>query len=83
MDMKEVEYTFQRGVRDWSQFGESVVIFYTKQGGQFSGAGNIGQGDIKLAQITNVEQDERADITEIQEPVTFTVACRSLNKCTG
>ena len=72
---------FQRGVRDWSQFGESVVIFYTKQGDQFSAAGNIGQGDIKLAQITNVEQEARAVITEIQEPVTLSVACRCLNKC--
>ena len=59
-----------------------MVISYTKQGVKFSSAGDIGQGNIKLAQTTNVEKEEEAIITEMQEPLTFTFACRCLNKFT-
>merc|ERR1719341_1136379 len=71
---------FQRVVRDLSQFGESVVISCTKEGVKFSAAGDIGVGNIKLAQTANVE--EEAVTIEMQEPVTLTFATRYLNMFT-
>ena len=62
--------------RDLSQFGESVVIACTKEGVKFSAAGDIGTGNIKLAQTANVDKEEEAVIIEMQEPVTLTFACR-------
>ena len=47
---------FARVVRDLSQFGESVVISCTKEGVKFSAAGDIGIGNIKLAQTANVDK---------------------------
>ena len=64
--------------RDLSQFGESVVISCTKEGVKFSAAGDIGTGNIKLAQTANVDKEEEAVIIEMQEPVTLTFACRFL-----
>ena len=43
-------------VQDLSQFGESVVISCTKEGVKFSAAGDIGTGNIKLAQTANVDK---------------------------
>ena len=63
--------------RDLSQFGESVVISCTKEGVKFSAAGDIGTGNIKLAQTANVDKEEEAVTIEMQEPVTLTFACRS------
>ena len=65
-------------LRDLSQFGESVVISCTKEGVKFSAAGDIGTGNIKLAQTANVDKEEEAVIIEMQEPVTLTFACRFL-----
>ena len=65
--------------RDLSQFGESVVISCTKEGVKFSAAGDIGTGNIKLAQTANVDKEEEAVIIEMQEPVTLTFACRFLS----
>merc|ERR1711874_699507 len=73
---------FQRIVRDLSQFGESVVISCTKEGIKFSAAGDIGVGNIKLAQTANVDKEEEAVTVEMQEPVTLTFACRYLNMFT-
>merc|ERR1712228_656993 len=64
---------FQRICRDLYQFGESIVISCTKEGVKFSAAGDIGTGNIKLAQTANVDK---------QEPVTLTFACRYLNMFT-
>ena len=63
-------------VRDLSQFGESVVISCTKEGVKFSAAGDIGVGNIKLAQTANVDKEEEAVAIEMQEPVTLTFATR-------
>ena len=63
--------------QDLSQFGESVVISCTKEGVKFSAAGDIGTGNIKLAQTANVDKEEEAVTVEMQEPVTLTFACRS------
>ena len=65
--------------RDLSQFGESVVISCTKEGVKFSAAGDIGVGNIKLAQTANVDKEEESVIIEMQEPVKLTFACRSDN----
>ena len=59
-----------------SQFGESVVISCTKEGVKFSAAGDIGVGNIKLAQTANVDKEEEAVSIEMQEPVTLTFATR-------
>merc|ERR1712209_324078 len=72
---------FARVVRDLSQFGESVVISCTKEGVKFSAAGDIGVGNIKLAQTANVDKEEEAVSIEMQEPVTLTFATRSLSPC--
>jgi len=73
---------FQRIVKDLSQFGESVVISCTKEGVKFSAAGDIGTGNIKLAQTANVDKEEEAVTIDMQEPVTLTFACRYLNMFT-
>ena len=62
--------------RDLSQFGESVVISCTKEGVKFSAAGDIGTGNIKLAQTANVDKEEEAVSIEMQEPVSLAFACR-------
>ena len=53
-----------------------MVISCTKEGVKFSAAGDIGTGNIKLAQTANVDKEEEAVIIEMQEPVTLTFACR-------
>jgi proliferating cell nuclear antigen len=47
---------FQRVIKDLSQFGESVVISCTKEGVKFSATGDIGTGNIKLAQTASVDK---------------------------
>ena len=44
--------------------------------------GDIGMGNIKLAQTANVDKEEEAVTIDIQEPVTLTFACRYLNMFT-
>lgn len=73
---------FQRIIKDLSQFGESVVISCTKEGVKFSSAGDIGVGNIKLAQSANADKEEEAVTIDMQEPVTLTFACRYLNMFT-
>nr|ACA09718.1 proliferating cell nuclear antigen [Penaeus japonicus] len=73
---------FARICRDLSQFGESIVIACTKEGVKFSAAGDIGTANIKLAQTSSVDKEEEAVVIEMQEPVTFTFACRYLNMFT-
>merc|ERR1711973_36979 len=73
---------FQRVIRDLSQFGESLVISCTKEGVKFSAAGDIGVGNIKLAQSAKVDKEEEAVVIEMQEPVSLTFVCRYLNSFT-
>lgn len=70
---------FQRICRDLSQIGESVVICCTKEGVKFSATGDLGTGNIKLAQTSNVDKEEEAVVIEMQEAVTLTFALRYLN----
>jgi len=73
---------FQRVIRDLSQFGDSLVISVTKEGVKFSAAGDIGVGNIKIAQNSSVDKEEEAVTIEMQEPVTLAFACRYLNMFT-
>ncbi|CAG0890988.1 unnamed protein product [Darwinula stevensoni] len=70
---------FARICRDLSQFGESMVIACSKNGIKFSTSGDIGTGNVKLAQTSSVDKEEEAVIIEMQEPVTLTFACKYLN----
>ncbi len=72
----------QRIIKDLSQFGESVSIACTKEGVRFSAAGDIGVGNVKLAQTANVDKEEEAVTIEMQEPVSLNFACRYLNMFT-
>lgn len=69
----------QRICRDLSQIGESVVICCTKEGVKFSASGDLGTGNIKLAQTANVDKEEDAVIIEMQEAITLTFALQYLN----
>lgn len=73
---------FARIVRDLSQFGESIVISCTKEGVKFSAQGDIGTGNVKLAQTNNFDKEEESVIIDLQEPVTLTFACQYLNSFT-
>jgi len=58
---------FQRICRDLSQLGESVVIECDKEGVQFSAQGDIGTGNIKLAQTASVDKAEEAVVKNARE----------------
>lgn len=70
---------FQRICRDLSQIGESVIICCTKEGVKFSASGDMGTGNIKLAQNMSQDKEEDAVIIEMTEAVTLTFALRYLN----
>jgi len=70
---------FARVCRDLSQIGESVLICCTKEGVKFSASGDLGTGNIKLAQSASVDKEEEAVIIEMQEAVQLTFALRYLN----
>lgn len=70
---------FQRICRDLSQIGESVIICCTKEGVKFSASGDLGTGNIKLAQNSSSDKEEEAVIIEMNQAVTLTFALRYLN----
>jgi len=70
---------FQRICRDLSQIGESVIICCTKEGVKFSASSDMGTGNIKLLQTTNVDKEEEAVEIEMQEACTLTFALQYLN----
>lgn len=69
---------FSRICRDLAQFGESMVIACTKEGVRFSTSGDIGHGNVKLAQTNNFDKEEEAVTIEMQEAVCLTFACEYL-----
>lgn len=73
---------FARIIRDLSQFGESIVISCTKEGVKFSAQGDIGTGNVKLAQTHNFDKEEESVTIDLQEPVSLTFACQYLNSFT-
>lgn len=70
---------FARICRDLSQFGETMVISCTKEGVKFSTSGDIGTGNVKLAQTASIDKEEEAVVIEMDEPVTHKFACQYLN----
>lgn len=70
---------FQRICRDLSQIGESVIICCTKEGVKFSATGDLGTGNIKLAQNSCVDKEDEAVIIEMNNAVSLTFALRYLN----
>lgn len=73
---------FARICRDLAQFGESLTISCTKEGVKFSASGDIGSGNVKLAQNANVDKESESVTVEMQEPVTLTFAAKYLNQFT-
>ncbi|KAL8569541.1 hypothetical protein ACOMHN_002087 [Nucella lapillus] len=70
---------FQRICRDLSQIGDSVVISCTKEGIKFSASGDLGTGNIKLAQTASADKEEEAVVVEMNQAVCLTFALRYLN----
>ncbi|XP_020635824.1 proliferating cell nuclear antigen isoform X2 [Pogona vitticeps] len=70
---------FARICRDLSHIGDAVVISCTKDGVKFSATGELGNGNIKLSQTSDVDKEEEAVIIEMNEPVQLTFALRYLN----
>ncbi len=66
---------FARIVRDLNQFGESITISCSKAGVKFSSTGDIGTGNVKVAQSSSIDAKDATTI-ELQEPVTLTFASR-------
>lgn len=67
---------FQRVVRDLGLFGESTIISVNKQGIKFSGTGDLGVANVKLAQFNDVDNEDNSITIDIQEPVSLTFATR-------
>ncbi|XP_041363173.1 proliferating cell nuclear antigen-like [Gigantopelta aegis] len=70
---------FQRICRDLSQIGDSVVIACTKEGVKFSASGDLGTGNIKLAQKADADKEDEAVTIDMNQAVCLTFALRYLN----
>uniref|UniRef100_A0A2K6U8H3 DNA sliding clamp PCNA n=1 Tax=Saimiri boliviensis boliviensis TaxID=39432 RepID=A0A2K6U8H3_SAIBB len=70
---------FARICQDLSHIGDAVVISCAKDGVKFSASGELGNGNIKLSQTSNVDKEEEAVTIEMNEPVQLTFALRYLN----
>lgn len=88
LEIPETEYAcivkmpsaeFQRICRDLSNLGDSVVIACTKDGVKFSVTGDLGTGNIKLAQSASTDKEEEAVVIDMNEGVCLTFALRYLN----
>lgn len=51
---------FARICRDLSQIGDAVMISCTKDGVKFSASGELGTGNVKLSQTSNVDKEDEA-----------------------
>lgn len=51
---------FARICRDLSHIGDAVVISCTKDGVKFSATGELGSGNVKLSQTSDVDKEEEA-----------------------
>ncbi|KAH0623043.1 hypothetical protein JD844_030947 [Phrynosoma platyrhinos] len=70
---------FARICRDLSHIGDAVVISCAKDGVKFSATGELGSGNVKLSQTSDVDKEEEAVTIEMNEPVQLTFALRYLN----
>ena len=73
---------FQRICRDLSQIGESVVVDCAKEGVSFAAQGDLGTGNVKLAQTAAADRREDSVVIELKEKTTLTFALRYLNMFT-
>ncbi|XP_054982990.1 proliferating cell nuclear antigen-like [Sorex araneus] len=64
--------------RDLSHIGDAVISC-AKDGVKFSASGELGNGNIKLSQTSNVDKEEEAATIDMNEPVQLTFALRYLN----
>ena len=74
-------YTYHNGkyVNKWSlceSYTSKKQVIFWQEGVKFSAAGDIGVGNIKIAQNSSVDKEEEAVTIEMQEPVTLAFACR-------
>lgn len=69
VSMQEQEYScvvkmpsgeFARICRDLSQIGDAVMISCAKDGVKFSATGELGTGNVKLSQTSNVDKEDEA-----------------------
>lgn len=51
---------FARICRDLSQIGDAVMISCAKDGVKFSASGELGTGNVKLSQTSNVDKEDEA-----------------------
>ncbi|TRY93954.1 hypothetical protein DNTS_016304 [Danionella cerebrum] len=65
--------------RSLSQIGDSIMIACAKDGVKFSVSGELGTGNIKLSQNSNVDKEEEAVTIEMNEPVQLVFALNYLN----
>jgi len=88
LDIPETDYDcvirlpsaeFQRICRDLSQIGESVIVDCAKEGVSFAAQGDLGTGNVKLAQTAAAARREDAVTIELKEKTTLTFALRYLN----
>jgi len=70
---------FARICRDLSQIGDAVCISCLKDGVQFSATGELGNGNIKLSQTSDVDKEDEAVTVDLQEPVSLIFALNYLN----
>ncbi|XP_074647694.1 proliferating cell nuclear antigen-like [Tubulanus polymorphus] len=69
---------FQRICRDLSQIGDTVVISCTKEGIKFTSSGDLGTGNITLAQHASADKGDEVSI-EIKEAIVLNFSLRYLN----
>lgn len=68
---------FARICRDLSQIGDAVMISCAKDGVKFSASGELGTGNVKLSQTSNVDKEDEA--VSIKEDINiFATFCQSL-----
>lgn len=58
--MKMPSGEFARICRDLSQIGDAVMISCAKDGVKFSASGELGTGNVKLSQTSNVDKEDEA-----------------------
>ncbi|TRY93024.1 hypothetical protein DNTS_002090 [Danionella cerebrum] len=75
--MSSVE--FANICRHLSSIGDSIMISCAKDGVKFSVSGELGTGNVKLTQTSNVDKEEEAVTIEMNEPVQLVFALNYLN----
>lgn len=68
---------FARICRDLSQIGDAVMISCAKDGVKFSASGELGTGNIKLSQTSNVDKEDEAVTFFLHWQLPIKVRCGS------